>query len=507
MKELVVNIGTLETRTALLQDKRLVELFIERKENPSLVGNIYRGRVDAVVPGMQAAFIDIGFEKNGFLYVSDIAGAEGTGDIEIDDTSPRAKTRAQRARQQPIETMLKKNQYVMVQVVKDRLGNKGARLTNFVTVPGRYAVLMPTTKTLGVSRKIESEAERNRLKRILREVRPKGMGLITRTVAEGHTKADFKADTEYLARVWQKVRSKYDRMKGPGLIHDDLGGVLRTVRDRFTKEFDKLVIDDEPEYRRIVEFLDNLAPTLSKRVRLYKLKRPIFDKMGIESEIDKALCRQVFLKSGGHICIDETEALIAIDVNTGKFIGKKQLEDTVFKVNIEAAEEIARQVRLRDMGGIIVCDFIDMRIARNKSALIDTLSEALKQDHAKTSISDVSELGLIEMTRKRVKHNIVKALSQPCPYCEGSGLVRSVTTVTFDILRKLQSLFCHTKEKHIVLQVHPDVARRLETEYKEILEQVAHQFDREICTESCPDFHIHDIRVLRQRGRKEIPLE
>jgi ribonuclease G len=507
MKEFIINAGSQETRIALLEDKRLCELFIERHDNPSIVGNIYRGRVDSIVPGIQAAFIDIGFEKNGFLYVSDIAGDMGVGDMEFEDGAARATTRAKRARQQPIETILKKNQHIMVQVVKDRLGNKGARLTNFITMPGRYAVLMPTVSTLGVSRKIESSLERDRLKKILRQIRPKNIGLITRTAGEGHSKEDFQSDAQYLKTVWDRTKSKYERLKHPGLIREDLSPVLRVVRDRYTKDFDKFVIDDEAEYNRIVEFLDNFSPVLKKNVRLYKPKRPIFDKMGVEDEISKALRRKVFLKSGGHICIDQTEALIAIDVNTGKFTGKSQLEDTVLTTNLESAEEIARQVRLRDMGGIIVCDFIDMRYEKNKRKLLKTLSNALKYDPAKTTISEVSELGLIEMTRKRVKHNLVSALSQPCPYCEGSGLVRSITTVTFDTIRTLQSIFCQTKEKHIILQVHPDVARRLGAENKELVAEVAENHGREIQVEAMPEFHVHDFKVLRQRNKEAITLK
>lgn len=504
MKEFIVNCSPLETRIALVEKGRLVELIIEREEAPSLVGNIYRGRVDAVIPGMQAAFIDFGADKNGFLYVSDIAGVEGTGDVVLEDGVPRAKTRAKRAKQQPIETMLKKNQYVMVQVIKDPLGTKGARLTNFITIPGRYAVLMPTVETLGVSRKIESQQERDRLKKILQQVRPKGVGIITRTAAEGRDKVDLQSDVQYLGKTWERCKARYEQAKGPGLIREDLSPVLRAVRDRFSAEFEHLIIDDDKEYERVATFLDNLAPHLKKKAKTYHSKRPIFDKMGIEKEIEKALQRKVFLKSGGHICIDHTEALIAIDVNTGKFTGKKQLEETVFQTNMEAAEEIARQARLRDLGGIIVVDFIDMDQSKNRQRLLQHFGECLKSDPAKTTISEVSELGMIEMTRKRVKSNLQKALSQTCPYCEGTGLVRSVTTITFDVLRRLQSLFCATKEHALILQVHPDIARRLRTENKPQLDDLLARFERELQVESVSDFHIHDVKILRARTRKEI---
>lgn len=504
MKEFIVNVTPLETRIALLEDKRLTELTVERQESRSLVGNIYKGRVDSIVPGIQAAFIDIGFEKNGFLYVSDIAGTEGTGDFVLEDGVARPKTRSKRAAQYTIDKLLKKNQHIMVQVSKDRLGTKGVRLTNFITLPGRYMVLMPTVKQLGVSRKIEDDKERDRLKRILQEIRPKGVGLITRTAGEARKKTDFQNDVKYLAKVWEQVKQKMETMKGPCLLHEDLGPILRVVRDSFGPEIERMTIDDEEEYNRILHFLDTFAPTLRKRCRYYSGIRPIFEKFEVEPEIEKALRHKVYLKSGGYIVIDQTEALIAIDVNTGKFTGKTRLEETVLRTNLEAAEEIARQVRLRDLGGIIVIDFIDMEMEKNKRELLRKLRESLKADRAKTTISEVSELGMIEMTRKRVKHNLLKALSQPCPYCEGSGMVLSVTTMVSQTLRALQSLFCKTKEKTVILQIHPDLARRLRVENKDLLDNLARRFDREIAVESVSDFHIHDIKVLSARTRKEL---
>lgn len=506
MKEFIISVSPQEMRIALLEDKRLVELTIERQENRSLVGNIYKGRVDSIVPGIQAAFIDIGQAKNGFLYVSDIAGARGTGEFEFEEGVVRPKTRRRRAKAQSIETILKKNQHIMVQVSKDRLGTKGVRLTNFITLPGRYIVLMPTVDQLGVSRKIENTKERERLKGLLQSVRPKGMGLVTRTAGEDRKKRDFSDDVAYLSKVWERTKAKMKRAKSAALLHEDLGSVLRIVRDSFTSEVSRLVIDGEEEHAGVLKFLDSFAPSLKKRCKLYNQKRPIFDKYGIEAEIEKALRRKVYLKSGGSICIDQTEALVAVDVNTGKFMGKSHLEETVTRTNFEAAEEIARQVRLRDLGGIIVIDFIDMERESNRRELLKRLREALKADRAKTSLSEVSELGMIEMTRKRVKHNLVKALSQPCPYCEGSGMVRSVTTMTFDTLRQLQSLFWRSKEESVVLQVHPDVARRLRTENKDILDEITTRFNRDVAIESVSDFHIHDIKALSSRTRKEIKI-
>ena len=501
---LYVNVTPMEIRIALIEDNRLAELVIEREENRSIVGNIYRGRIDAILPGIQAAFVDIGNGKNGFLYVSDIAGTEGTGDIELVDGVPRARTKAGRARQQPIESMLKRDQFIMVQVVKDSLGTKGPRLTNFITLPGRYVVLMPTVKTIGVSHKIESGSERDRIKKVLREIRPEGMGLIGRTACEGASEEALREDVAFLTRAWEDVRRKYDRLQRVSLLREDLGPILRYMRDRLNEEHAQIVVDDEFSYEKVVSFLEQFAPELRRRVKLYRDREPLFEKEGIEAEITKALQRTVPLKSGGYICIDQTEALVAIDVNTGRFTGKKHLEETVLQTNLEAAEEIARQVRLRDMGGIIVIDFIDMAIPQNRRRLLETFTAALKKDHAKYTLSEISELGMIEMTRKRVKHNLVKILSQPCPYCEGSGMVRSVTTVTFELLRRLQTLFCRTREQHVILQVHPDVAGRLCGENAEHLNRLCAAFDRQVSVEAQEGLHIHDWRVLKARSRQTL---
>ena len=505
MKEFVINVEPHETRVAMMDDKRLVELVIERDENKSIVGNIYKGRVESIIPGIQAAFIDIGQEKNGFLYVSDIALAEGTGDFDFENGVVKPKKGSKRrAADRRIEQIIKKGQNIMVQVTKDTIGAKGMRLTNFVTLPGRFVVLMPTVNHVGVSRKIESGEERERLRKALHELRPKGVGLITRTAGEGKPREEIEEDVAYLSRIWESVRSAMETAKAPALLHGDLNPILRMVRDAFTHDFQRLTVDSEEEYANITEFLESFAPSLVKRCKLYTAKRPIFDKFGVDQEIEKALRRTVYLKSGGYLCIDQTEALVAIDVNTGKFTGKTALEETVFKTNLEAADEIARQIRLRDMGGIIVADFIDMELERNRRELLRRVKDALKQDRAKTTVSEVSELGMIELTRKRVKHSLVKALSQPCPYCEGSGLVRSVTTMTFDVLRKLRKLFCDSREKSVVLQVHPDVARRLRTENKDMLDAVMKDFGREITVEAMSDFHIHSVKIISARTRKEV---
>jgi len=503
MNELIINVDPLETRIARLEEKRLAELHVERHGERSLVGNIYRGRVDSIVPGIQAAFVDIGQERNGFLYVADIADQE-SGDIDLDDIEGGRKRRPKRL---GIEKILKRGQHIMVQVQKDTLGTKGVRLTNYATLPGRYVVLMPTVSQIGVSRRIEDQKERDRLKKILRNFRKdRPYGLILRTAGEGRSEEELLADLTYLNKQWDHIKNGMDKAKNKDavLLHEDLDSVLRTVRDTFTEDINRLTIDSQSTLDSIVEFLDVYAPNLKKRCRVYTGRRPIFDRMGIEEQIEKALERKVELKSGGSIVIDHTEALTAIDVNTGRFTGKKQLEDTVFKTNMEAAEEIAHQMRLRDLGGIIVVDFIDMEQEGNRRKLLQKCREAVRKDRARITVSDIGELGMIEMTRKRVKHSLTKQLSQPCPYCGGTGTVRSATTLTFDTLRRLRGLFVKSKEKGVIVQVHPDISRRLRGENKDLVDQVASEFDRQIAIESISDFHLEEIKVLSARTRKLI---
>jgi len=327
------------------------------------------------------------------------------------------------------------------------------------------------------------------------------MGIVFRTAAENKLPEDLENDVMYLLRVWEGVNEKYRALKGPGLVREDLNPILRIVRDRFTKEMQRLTIDNSLQYEKIINFLDILEPALKKRVRLYKLKTPIFEKMNIEREIDKILQRNVQLKSGGYITIDLTEALVAIDVNTGSFTGKKELEETILQTNMEAAEEIARQVRLRDLNGIIVIDFIDMSLEQNRKKLLNHFNNLLKNDRARITVSEISELGMIEMTRQRLKQNVIKTLSQPCPYCYGRGHVKSITTVLLDILRKLKSMFIVNKEKKFILQTHPDIAKRLREENESIIEGLQKEFSKEIIIESVSDFHIEDFRILSARNR------
>ena len=496
-RELIINAGMKAVRIALLEDRKLAELIIEHAENKGCVGNIYKGRVENVVPGIQAAFVDIGMPKNGFLYVTDVTDGLARYEEELEERV--ADSRSRRSRSTSIAKVLKEGQEVMVQVTKEPIGTKGTRLTTFVSLPGRFLVLMPNVSHVGVSRKIESESERARLKKLATQLRPRRMGVIVRTVAEGAGRRALRADIEFLVKQWRTIRRHMRTRTAPSLLHEDAGPVSRVVRDLFTEDIRKLTVDSEVEYSRIVKFCKSSAPELKRRVRLYQGRRPLFEKLNLEHEIDKALSKKVWLKSGGYILIEQTEAFGVIDVNTGKFTGKSSLEDTVFKTNVEAAKEVARQVRLRDMGGIIVIDFIDMESPKRRAEVLRVFTEALKNDRSKPAIFEITELGLVEMTRKRARQSLMMTLSETCPYCEGAGHTKSAITVSLEVLHKLESLFSSLREKSVIVEVHPRVAERLQSVDSDALDEVANRFKRDIRVEGKPDFHIEKMRFRSGR--------
>lgn len=458
-KEILVNVEPGETRVAILEDGVLVEIYYERPTGQRTVGSIYKGKVENVLPGMQAAFVNIGLERNAFLYVNDAlpaknADEEGDGQVRLEHR--------ERGGRLNIEDLLKPGQEVMVQVVKEAIGTKGARVTTHCTLPGRFLVLMPTVDYVGVSRRIENEKERERLRRIAERVRPQNMGLIVRTVAEGKSEQELSSDAEFLSRVWRKVLERNRSGPAPQLLHKDMGLIYRVIRDSFTEEVDRFVIDSKQEYDKVLELLDDIAPSLKKRVELfYSSERTIFDLYNLEPEIDKALRRRVWLKSGGYLVIDRTEALTSIDVNTGKYVGSVDLQDTVFRTNLEAAREIARQLRLRDIGGIIIADFIDMESDAHRQKVLKTLEEHLKRDRTRTYVLGITQLGLVEITRKKAKQSLDDALQKPCPYCEGKGRVLSEESVAAKLRREIKAMLRRSPEEAILIEVHPAVAALL----------------------------------------------
>src|SRR5438067_9551784 len=467
-REIVINATKHESRIAVLDEGQVVELWVERTRHRTIVGNIYKGRVTKVLPGMQSAFVDLGLERDAFLYVSDVI--EDFEDFETDggDELHLADVANHRP-ETSISDLLREGQEIVVQVSKDTIAGKGARITSHITLPGRFLVYTPTGSHIGVSRRIESEDERARLKEILERIRAAGLGgFIVRTAGEARNEEDFVADLKYLTDLWEQIKRRAEKSSAPSVIHHDLDLVLRTIRDVLTPEFKSVWIDSVDQYQRIVEFLDQIQPALVSRVRLYRRDEPIFDEFGIEAEIAKALNSKVWLKSGGYIVINQTEALVAIDVNTGKYVGKKNLEETVFRTNLEAAKEIVRQIRLRDLGGIIVLDFIDMEDAANRAALFEAFENEIKKDRSKTKILQISEFGLIEMTRKRVRQSLERSLTQPCPYCSGTGRIKSNTTISLEIWRELMKLRDLHEGQDVIVRINPVIYSTLDPIFDEV---------------------------------------
>jgi len=415
VNELIVDAGTSQTRVALLEDGKLVEIHIERPDITRLVGNIYRGKVSSVLPGMQAAFIDIGYEKNAFLYAGDAVPQKDCHDSDDEDYIDLRKQR--------IDQLLKPGQEITVQVVKEPMGTKGPRVTTQITLPGRYLVLLPNTDYIGISRRIEDECERAKLKRIAEKIKPEGMGLIVRTASEGLNEEDFQRDLEFLKKLWESIRQKENRGAVPRCLHKDENLIYRAVRDLFTPDIDRFVINDQQQYLKVLEIVEMLSPDLLRRVHYFSKDYDLFQYYSLESEITRAFSRKVWLKSGGYIIIDRTEALTVIDVNTGKYTGSRNLEETVLKTNMEATEEIARQLRLRDIGGIIIIDFIDMQEKQHQNMVLEYLKQHLKKDRNRTTVVGMTGLGLIELTRKKVRREISFAVNSECPYCKGTGRI------------------------------------------------------------------------------------
>jgi ribonuclease G len=493
-REIVINATKHESRIAVLDEGQVVELWVERTRHRTIVGNIYKGRVTKVLPGMQSAFVDLGLERDAFLYVSDVAediedfSDEQGDDIHIDDVP----------QQRPeISDLLREGQEIVVQVAKDTIAGKGARITSHVTLPGRFLVYMPTVNHIGVSRRIENEEERLRLKQILESIRPDRGGFIARTAGEGREEEEFRSDLKYLTELWEQIRRRAEKATAPTAIHHDLDLVLRTIRDVLSPEFKSVWVDDVDQYQRIVEFLNQIQPNLVSRVRLFRREEPIFDEFGIEPEIGKALKSKVWLKSGGYIVINQTEALVAIDVNTGKYVGKKNLEETVFKTNLEAAKEIVRQIRLRDLGGIIVLDFIDMEDGNNRARLFETLEGEIKKDRSKTKILQISDFGLIEMTRKRVRQSLERSLTQACPYCGGSGRIKSNTTVSLEIWRELMKLRDLHEGQDVIVRVNPIIYGTLHAEGDPIFEEVERNLGIHLVFKPDDSLHHEQFDVMR----------
>ena len=419
-RDIIINVSEFETRLAILENSKLVELWVERPEAERRIGDIYKGMIKSVFPGMQAAFIDIGLEKNAFLHVSDLG-------IPPDLWDEKAFHRKRKTHQK-IEDVLKKDHEILIQIIKESLGTKGPRVSSQISLPGRYLVLVPGEERLAVSRKIKDPGERKRLKSLVSGLKPQGFGIIIRTVAEGKEKREFKSDIKMLAKMWHNIKKKAEKKKAPALIHEDIGMISGIMRDTLSPQVNEVVVDSKFEYKKILSYLRSIAPAYRSRVRLYNNDIPIFDFYNIEPELEKMLSRKVWLKKGAYIVIDQTEAMVTIDINTGRFVGKSSQPQTILNANLEAAKEIARQIRLRDIGGLLIIDFIDMESREDRRKVYDEFKTALRNDRSKFSILPISDFGLIEMTRERTKPSFIFTYSDPCPCCGGTGRVVSAET-------------------------------------------------------------------------------
>ena len=495
--EIIINVTRDEIRVGLLEGGQVAEFYVERKRDASIVGNIYKGKVVKILPGMQSAFVDIGLEKAAFLYVTDIHSdlEEFAPFLEEEEKVNSIDLVSQKEKPDfTIEELLQEGQEILVQVSKDPIGSKGARVTSYVTIPGRYLVLMPDVEHVGISRRIPDEDERTRLSTIVEEIRPKGYGLIIRTASEGSEDKDLIKDLEFLLLLWETVQKKKDRVSAPTMLYSDLDLVFRSVRDLMIQDVKRLVVDSTDEYERIKDFVRTYFENFLGKIELYEGTEPIFDSFGIEFDISRALGRKVWLKSGGYIVIDQTEAMTVIDVNTGKFVGKEELEDTVLKTNLEAVKEIAYQIRLRNLGGIIIVDFIDMEKYENRDRVFIAFVEAMKKDRAKNTISHISELGLIQMTRKRVRESLGRTLCESCPYCEGKGFVKSPKTLCYEIFRKVTRLAKHGGER-IIVTAYPSVAELLSDEERAGVEDIENRYNVKVTIRESRSFHQENYEV------------
>jgi len=492
-QEIFINSTPQESRIAIIEDGVLAEFLIERKEEMGVAGNIYKGKVARVLPGMQAAFIDIGMEKAGFLHASDFSTEPEDVHLAGDDVefaeAPKAP-KASPSRHLPLEKQLSRGEEILVQVAKDPLGTKGARVTSHVSLPGRYMVFIPGTKHIGISRRIESDEERKRLKEIAQSLGTEMGGFILRTACEGLSKREIQHDLHFLTKLWGSIQSKADSATAPALIHHDLDLIARTLRDFFTADTDRVVIDSPKDYRRVVDFVRHFMPRQKSKIILHEDKEPLFEQQAIEEKVVKALDRRVWLRSGGYLIIERTEALTAVDVNTGRFVGKRNQEETIVKTNMEAVQEVVRQLRLRNVGGIIIIDFIDMEKESNRKKVYDALREALKKDKARTNILKISELGLVEMTRQRTRESLENQLLRSCPHCEGRGRIKSAPTIAYDVLRAIKRQHPSIDDgKNIVVRLHPDIANFLYDEKNNSLENLEREINHRVIIKASQELH------------------
>jgi len=505
-KQLIINVSDHETRVALLEDGTIVELYVDRGDDSDVTGNIYKGRVLRVLPGMQAAFVDIGLNQAAFVYVDDVFKDdfdEYERMFQIDETEPQAENENtpepvlyESRRSFQIEELISEGQEVLAQVVKSPIGTKGARISSFISLPGRFLVLMPKSDHVGISRRIEDEAERERLRNSVFNLRSNNHGYIVRTAAEGEPEEKLASEMSFLNNLWSNIQKKYEKAPTPSILHQEISVSLRAVRDLLIHEVEKLVIDSKPTYEAVLSFLNTYMPSLKDHVVLYDGSEPVFDAYNLEGDISRALKRKVWLKSGGYITIEHTEALVAVDVNTGRYVGKHNLEETILKTNLEAVKEIAYQIRLRDIGGIIIIDFIDMDKKVNQEKVFNALTEALEKDKSKTHVLPMSEMGLIQMTRKRTREPLTRILCEPCYYCDGEGYIISKQSICYSIFRDILRESQDMNGIRLTLRVNPQIAELLHGEENHLITALEKAIGKQIVIYPNTTYHLEEFDIF-----------
>ena len=505
-KKLVINVAGHETRVALLEHGVIAELFIKRQDEADITGNIYKGRVQRVLPGMQAAFVNIGLKQAAFIHVNDVFNnhAEEFGALfeqrcEADDDDSEGgspKIPVLKSKPVQIEDLISENQELMVQVAKSPIGSKGARVTSHISLPGRFLVIMPDSDHIGVSRRIIDEGERSRLREAMASLRNDHTGYIVRTAAEGINTNRLAEEMEFLNNLWKNIQKKSPTASAPSLLHQELNISLRAVRDLLLHEADKIIIDSRQGYESIITFVESYMPGLKDSIELYHEPEPIFDAFDLEGDISRALNKKVWLKSGGDIVIEHTEALVAVDVNTGRYTGTHNLEETALKTNLEAVKEIVYQIRLRDIGGIIIIDFIDMEKQSNQEKVFNALKEALKRDRSKTHVLPISELGLVQMTRKRVRRPLASILCEPCFNCEGEGFRISRKTICYQIYRAIIREAQDMTGSKLTLNVNPEIAELLHGEESNIINSLECIITKQIVIYPNGNYHLEEFEIF-----------
>ena len=508
-KEIVINSVGPEVRVALLEDGVIVELFVERSDGHNIAGNVYKGRIQRVLPGMQAAFVDIGLQQAAFIYVDDIISGRRADNEDFNDLVDLAadeekggdagEERPEKTlppARPPIEELISEGEEILVQVARSPIGSKGARLTTFISLPGRFLVFMPTVDHVGISRRINEEAERLRLKDLAESLRIGSFGYIVRTAGEGISEEKMAQEMEFLVNLWADIQQKYRTMGAPALLHEELTVTLRSVRDLLTHDADRVTIDSPNVYTSVLSFIEKFMPRLKGAVALYTGTEPIFDAYNLEGDIVRALKKKVWLKCGGYIVIEMTEALVAIDVNTGRYVGKYNFEETVLKTNLEAVKEIAYQIRLRNLGGIIIIDFIDMERKSNQEKVFNALKESLRKDKAKTHVLPMSDMGLIQMTRKRIVQSLNRMLCEPCFYCDGEGALLSRQSICNNVYREVIRLSQDVAGDRISLRVHPEIADLLLGEASNIINMLEKKLERQVIIYPMEGYHLEEYNII-----------